>query len=329
MEDFESLFNPQTEASATSQKEVLEFNPKADKGKGGTYYALVRFVPWWKNPTKGSIQEKWTCWLTDPITEKGKFVDCPSSIGKPSPLQDMYWKLKKSENAATQKKADIFSRRHSFASLVQVIKDDNNPETEGKIMVWRYGVKIWEKINAELKPVIGEKHDPFDPLEGKVLAVIVTKVSGFNNYDQTKFVDKKIPLCIPNENGKLKPITPESDKSKVFEWVKENSPDLEKYGYKEWDDDTAEYVNNVIVAVTGENTNTQKYDNVVNRKKESVSNTQSVENITSSDINLDDQDDDQDDDDLDLPDLNLDDDKDDDNDVGGIGGDLEDALKSL
>ena len=181
MENFDALFNPQVEVKDQTSKNNDEYSPSADKGTGGVYKSIIRFIPWWKDPTHGSIQDKWVAWIEDPLTQKGRAIDCPSSIGKPSILQDMYWKLKKSDNVAMQKKADIFSRRHTFASLVQIIKDQNNPELEGKIMIYRYGVKIYDKINAELKPMIGEKHDPFDIINGKPFALVITKVSGYNN----------------------------------------------------------------------------------------------------------------------------------------------------
>jgi hypothetical protein len=225
-----------------------------------------------------------------------------------------------------QKLAQSFSRRHSYASLVQVIRDENNPEAEGKIMVFRYGVKIWEKINAELKPVIGEPHDPFDTLGGKAFALVITKVSGFNNYDQSKFVDKRIPLCQPNADGKLIPITPQSNKREVFEWVKTQSPDLSKYAYKEWDQDTYDYVNHVIVAVTGEGQVSTKYANVVN--KEAAKSTGPVSGpstgITTKEISVGELDL-SGGDGLDIPDLDL-------GNLGGskgIDGDLDDIIGKM
>jgi hypothetical protein len=103
-------------------------------------------------------------------------------------LQDMFFKLRKSESVQEQKKAEIFSRRHNFATLVQVIKDENQPELEGKILTYRFGKKLWEKIQAELKPIMGEPHNPFDLLAGKAFHLKITKVSGFNNYDQSKVI---------------------------------------------------------------------------------------------------------------------------------------------
>ncbi len=319
-ENYDALFNPQTEVPDSGTTNNEEYSPSAQKGKNNVYQSIIRFVPWWKNP-KQSVIDKWTCWLTDPVTERGRFVDCPSSIGKPSVLQDMFWKLKKSESVALQKKAQIFSRRHSFTALIQVIKDENNPELEGKILAWRFGVKIWEKINAELKPVIGERHDPFDILNGKVFALVITKVKGFNNYDQAKFHDKKVPLCIPNDEGKLVPISPDTDKRKVFEWVKENSPDLDKYSFKEWDQETYDYVNHVIGAVTGEASVSKNYSSLQNKEtEEGDKDSGGIESsdISSEDLNLDSDDTNMPD--IDMPDLPK---------SEGISGNLDDALKDL
>ncbi len=319
--DFNSLFNPNVEVKQQGSKNADEYSPSADKGTGGVYKAIIRFIPWWKDPTYGSIQEKWVAWLEDPVTQRGKSIDCPSSVGKPSPLQDMYWKLKKSDNVAMQKKAQVFSRRHTYASLIQVIKDANNPEMEGKILTYRFGVKIWEKINAELKPLIGEKHDPFDILNGKAFGLVITKVSGFNNYDQSKFLNDKIPLCIPSD-GKLNPITTETDKGSVFEFVKESSPNLAKYGYKEWDQETHNYVNHVISAVTGQANVSQNFADVSNQ--ESIAPSGSGMGITSQELNIDDlgggintelpN--------LDIPNLETPSD-------AGISGNLDDVLKNL
>lgn len=287
-ENYDAFFNPGVEAPASPSSKTEEYNPSADKGKGGTYQSIIRFVPWWQDPKHGSIQDKWVSYLVDPMTQRGRYIDCPSSVGKPSPLQDTYFKLKKSESVQMQKLAQNFSRRHSYASLVQIIRDENAPETEGKIMVFRYGIKIWEKINAELKPVIGEPHDPFGSLTGKAFALIITKVSGFNNYDQSKFVDKKIPLCIPNADGKLIPIKETSDMQTVYEWVKTNSPDLSKYAYKEWDQDTFDYVNHVIISVTGEGQISSKYAGIVSKDSKPAADvpTAGLAKITSQEISV-------------------------------------------
>ena len=103
----------------------------------------------------------------------------------------------------------------------------------------------------------------------------------------------------------------------VFNFVKENSPDLGKYGYKEWDKDTHDYVNHVISAVTGQANVSQNYANVKNDAPAS-------NDITSQDLNIDELDKGINTDlpDLDLPNLDTPSD-------AGIGGNLDDVLKNL
>jgi hypothetical protein len=328
--DLNSLFHPNVEMGDTSQKNLSEYNPSADKGQSGIYKSIVRFVTWWQDP-QHSINEKWVCWLVDPVTSKGRFIDCPSSVGKPSILQDMFFKLRKSESVQEQKKSEIFSRRHSFAAVIQVIKDDQNKELEGKLLVWKFGKKVYEKIEAEKKPVIGEPHEPFDLLDGKAFAIVVTKVSGFNNYDQSKFIDKKIPLLIPNKDGKLVPINDKTPRESVFNFLKESSPDLSKYSYKEWDQEINDYVNQVIVAVTGQVPSTG-YAGVRNdmnkpaQKPAPAVPPKSGSGITATELSIDDLNSPGEHSmnalDLELPDLNTSNDF-------GLGGDLDEALGNL
>jgi hypothetical protein len=324
-DNFDALFNPQIDMGGATGPATEEYRVGADQGKNGVYQSVIRFIPWYKNPSE-SIIEKWVSWLVDPVTQKGRFVDCPSSIGKQSPLQDMFWKLKKSESVQEQKKAEVFSRRHSFTALIQVIKDDNQPDLEGKILVYRFGKKLWEKINAEMKPVIGEPHNPFDLLNGKAFALIITKVSGFNNYDQSKFVDKVIPLAIPSDKGELGFINANTDKQSVFNFLKENSPELDKYGFKDWDQETHDYVNGVIAAVTGRAVVSTNMASVQAQTSGSNPTGQQSSNtgISSTEISLEDLDTDQsspsDMPSIDLPDIP---------DVNNDLGDIDDVLKGL
>jgi len=324
--NLDDLFHPKVEMGDKPSSAYAEYQPSADKGQNGIYKSIIRFVTWWQDP-QHSISDKWVCWLVDPVTNRGRMVDCPSTVGKPSPLQDMFFKLRKSESIQDQKKAEIFSRKHTYAAVVQIIKDDQNKDLEGALLIYKFGKKIFEKLEAEKKPVIGDPHEPFDLIDGKAFALIITKVSGFNNYDQSKFIDKKIPLLLPNEEGKLIPINLNTPREQVFNFLKENSPDLSKYGYKEWDQEVHDYVNQVIVATTGQ-VPSSAYADVRNLPQQPASKAQPQQpistGITSSEISLDElntgglsglPD-------LDLPDLNTSSDL-------GIGGDLDDALKGL
>lgn len=253
MENYNDLFNLDADdfkEKKTQGGQAEVFKPLPDKGKEGVYSAVVRFVSWHKDPKK-SITKKWTTWLVDPLTDEGKYVDCPSSIGKKSVLQEIFFKYYKSDSAADKKIAKAFSRRPTYASVVQIIKDDNNPDTVGKLMIWPYGTKIHNKIQEQIQPDFGEPHIPFDIFTGKAFHVKVQSIGGYNNYDSCKFLDTRQPLLI---DGKpVEKITehdsPEERKRKmqtIIKYLEDNSPDLSKYDYKEWDEDTHKFVQTVI-----------------------------------------------------------------------------------
>jgi len=337
--DMDALFHPKVDMGTDKGAKTNEgeYSPSADKGTNGIYQSVIRFVTWWQDP-QHSFTDKWACWLVDPMTNRGRSVDCPSSVGKPSPLQDMFFKLRKSESVQEQKKSEIFSRKHVYAAIVQVIKDQHNKDAEGKLLIYRFGKKIYEKIESEKKPIVGDPHEPFDLLDGKAFQLIITKQSGFNNYDQSKFIDKKIPLLLPvnvkgqvvpfgTEGIKLQPINDKTPREIVFEFLKTNSPDLSKYGYKEWDQDTHEYVNQVILAVTGQ-TPSSAYADVRNnqgQKAPAAAPQKPATGITTSELSLDDLDVNSpitDLPELDLPDVNS-------NNNFGLPGDLDDAIANL
>jgi len=336
--DLNSLFHPNVEMGGTKTSQTEgEYNPSADKGTNGVYQSVIRFVTWWGDPQHSFI-DKWVCWLVDPVTNRGRTVDCPSSVGKPSPLQDMFFKLRKSESVQEQKKSEIFSRKHQYAAVIQVIKDQHNKEAEGKLLVYRFGKKIFEKIEAEKKPLVGDPHEPFDLIDGKAFQLVITKQSGFNNYDQAKFIDKKIPLLLPvnakgevvafgTEGLKLQPINERTPREVVFNFLKQNSPDLTKYAYKEWDEEMHDYVNQVILAVTGQTPSTGFADvrNNAGKNAPAAPQQKSSSGITTSELSLDDLGADAgitDLPDLDLPDIGS-------NNNFGLGGDLDEAIATL
>ena len=289
--NLDDLFAPKVKIEDDKPKKLGEYNVSADKGKNGVYRSIIRFIPWWKDPSN-SVKGKFTCWLVDPLTNKGRYVDDPASVNQPSILNDTYWKLKNSNNAALVQQADRFSRKQTFASLIQVIKDDNQPELNGKILIWRFGKKIQDKLNLEKNPPIGESRNPWDIINGRYFALQVTKVSGFNNYDNCQFIDFKNPgLQLYNDNNTLVEIVNEnSDKQKVFEYLQANSPDLDEYSFKPWTKDITDYVYHVVSLVLNQNVSpvSNTIASVVNAPTDpaSIPTVQGVNTVAQTDMNL-------------------------------------------
>lgn len=218
----------------TSNSEV--YKPTADDGKDGTYKALIRFVPNPKNP-RNSLVKKYVHWLTDASGE-GKLVDSPTSIGEKCPIADAFWKLRKSDSAVDRKISEKLKRREQYYALVKIIKDPQNPDFEGTYKIFKFGYKIKEKIDAELKPDFGEPTQIFDLFEGKNFELIITRQGEFNNYDKSKFSSARSPITI---NGKAAERNAEFMASIKEEIT--SAPDLTAYEYQVWDDQTRDFVN--------------------------------------------------------------------------------------
>jgi hypothetical protein len=292
MENFQDIFNLNAEdfVEKAESRESELYKPDPKKGKDNVYKSLIRFVPFHKDPKKSKVK-KYSYWLTDPLTSEGFSVDCPSSINQKSIIQDTYWKLKKSPSVAEQKLAEKFKRRENYYALVQILKDDQDPSLVGKIKVMKFGQKLNNIIQSDLQPEYGKAYNPFDPFKGRVMALTVTIVASYNNYDLSKFVGEETPVML---DGKPLQQTKE-DMGKFVEFLKTNSPDLSNYDYKEWTDETREKVKAAIEntvptmrTVEGIQKEASKPQNIsVAETAKAVNSIESEKSVDLDDLNLD------------------------------------------
>ena len=240
------IFNLDAEALVTPTKKEgskdLEFyKPYPEDGKDGVYKALVRFLPNVADAQKSKIH-KYYVYLSDPSSGNGFSVDCPSTVGKKSILKDIFWKLQNSNSAADKELSKKFSRKEDYYSLIQVVQDKNRPELEGKIMIFKFGKKLNDMIEAQLKPEYGDPVNPYDLFNGKLFSIHARKVGEWNNYDLCSFVGERCPIEV---NGKKMEKTQE-DMDKIVEYLKTGPQNLASFDYKDWDNETAEKVASVI-----------------------------------------------------------------------------------
>jgi hypothetical protein len=246
MSNLNDIFNLSNDmfVTQTQQKESrdLEFyKPYAENGKDGVYKSLIRFVPNPVEPAKSKIH-KYYVYLKDPVTGDAFSVDCPSTVGKKSVLKDLFWKLKQSHSAADQELSKSFSRKEDFYSLIQIVKDPNKPELEGKVMLWKFGKKVNDMIESQLKPEYGEACNPYDLFDGKLFAVHVRKVGDWNNYDLCQFIGERTSIEVEGQKMQKK----QDDMEKIVEYLKTGPSNLTSFDYKDWDDELTEKVMTVI-----------------------------------------------------------------------------------
>jgi hypothetical protein len=268
-----SVTDVDTHETATASSTNDVYKPTADQGKDGTYKALIRFVPNPANP-RNSLVKKYVHWLTDASGE-GKLVDSPTSIGEKCPIADAFFKLRKSDSAVDRKMSEKLKRREQYYALIKVIKDPQFPENDGTYKIFKFGYKIKEKIDEELKPAFGEPTQVFDLFEGKNFELIITRQGDYNNYDKSKFSASKSAI---NIDGKTAEKTKE-----VMSAIKaelDKAPSLEPYEYKPWDDEARDFVNSILRQYLNPGS---AMDEIVNTKKATTKATAATKAQESSD----------------------------------------------
>ena len=162
-----------------------EWKPTVDKAGNG--YAVLRFlpategqdVPWvryWDHGFKGPTG-RW--YIENSLT----------SIGKDDPVSEMNSQLWNSGRDEDKETARARKRRLHYVSNVYVVSDPSNPENEGKVFLYKYGKKIFDKIMDVMQPQFQDEKpvNPFDFWGGADFKLKIRQVEGYRNYDKSEF----------------------------------------------------------------------------------------------------------------------------------------------
>lgn len=173
----------------------------------GNYYGEIRFLP----APEGEDSPMVLLYKHFYKSEIGKWYinNCPTTLGgndHPCPVCDAntaYLEPLGGWNDAG-KEAQEFVRnrkRHMYyMANIYVVKDPANPENEGKVFLFKFGVKIHTKIMNAIKPQFEDETgiDPFNLWDGATFKLKVTKVDGQTTYDNCSFADPS-PLLTDDE----------------------------------------------------------------------------------------------------------------------------------
>jgi hypothetical protein len=164
------------------------------KDDTGSSNALIRFLPQPDPEMPPTIS-----FFQHGFKEKGKwFIDnCPSTFDNPCPVCEHiqpYWDEDTEESANYARR---YSRTKQFIANILVIKDLIKPENDGKVFLFKFGVKIYEKIEEKIFPEseLDESIQIFDPWVGCNFKLKLRQKSKRNNYDNSVFVDNKGPVA--------------------------------------------------------------------------------------------------------------------------------------
>jgi hypothetical protein len=168
-----------------SYKDDRIWKPELDKASNG--YAVIRFLP----PVEGE-DIPWARIFSHGFQGPGGWFieNCPTTLGMKCPVCEangLLW------NSGSEKDKDIARKRKrklSYISNILVVSDPKNPHNEGKIFLFKYGKKIFDKIMERLQPEEIEGNEPinvFDYWKGANFKLRVRNVAGYVNYDKSEF----------------------------------------------------------------------------------------------------------------------------------------------
>ena len=160
---------------------------KAVVDKSGNGYAVLRFLP----AVEGEDMpwaKVWNHAFQGP-TGQWYIENSLTTVGKNDPVSEMnsaYW------NSGVESDKEIARRQKrklQYFANVFVVEDPANPQNEGKVMLYRFGKKIFDKCMEAMQPAFKDETavNPFDFWEGANFKLKIRKVDGYWNYDKSEF----------------------------------------------------------------------------------------------------------------------------------------------
>jgi len=189
---------PQDKKSYTDER---LWKPVVDKTGNG--YAVIRFLP----AVKGEDlpwAKVWNHAFQGP-TGQWYIENCLTTQGQNDPVAEMnsaYW------NSGVESDKEIArkqKRKLQYFANIYVVQDSANPHNEGKVMLYRFGKKIFDKCMEAMQPAFEDETpmNPFDFWEGAEFKLKIRKVDGYWNYDKSEF---SAPSPLFDDDDKLEEI---------------------------------------------------------------------------------------------------------------------------
>lgn len=195
--DFSALKKTRKNALDSLTREVEKLNKGSDNGpderfwkpevdKAGNGYAVIRFLPAPKGEDVPFVR------IFDHGFQGpgGWYIEKSlTTIGQNDPLGEYNGRLWNSGIEANKEIARKQKRRLKFISNIYVVSDPANPKNNGKVFLYQYGKKIFEKVNEAMHPQFEDEEamNPFDFWEGANFKLKIRNFEGYQNYDKSEF----------------------------------------------------------------------------------------------------------------------------------------------
>ncbi len=197
-----SLDKLNSQLSQIAQKSYSDPNEgkfwKPSRDKAGNGFAIIRFLPAPGNEDMPFVR-LWDHGFQGP-TGLWYIENSLTTIGKDDPVSELNSKLWNTGVDADKEQARKQKRRLHYIANIYVIKDSGNPDNDGKVFLFKFGKKIFDKLNDLMNPQFEDEKpiNPFDLWEGASFRLKIRQFEGYANYDKSEF-DGPAPLFEDDE----------------------------------------------------------------------------------------------------------------------------------
>jgi len=184
-----------------SYKDERLWKPELDKSGNG--FAVIRFLP----AVEGEDMpwaKVWNHAFQGP-TGQWYIENSLTTISQKDPVSELnssFWNtgLESDKEIARKQK-----RKLQYFSNIYVVSDSKHPENEGKVFLFRFGKKIFDKLMAAMQPEFEDESpiNPFDFWEGANFKLKIRKVDGYWNYDKSEFDS---PTALFDNDGQIEEV---------------------------------------------------------------------------------------------------------------------------
>src|SRR5210317_140217 len=159
---------------------------KPDLDKTGNGYAVIRFLPSvegedlpWQRIWSHAFQDKGGWYIENSLT----------TLSQKDPVSEENTRLWNTGVDSDKEIARKRKRKLSYYSNILVVSDPKHPENEGKVFLYKFGKKIFDKITEAMQPAFEDEQaiNPFDFWKGANFKLKFRKVDGYWNYDKSEF----------------------------------------------------------------------------------------------------------------------------------------------
>jgi hypothetical protein len=159
---------------------------KLECDKSGNGYAVIRFLPA-PNGEDLPFVKLYSHAFQGP---GGWYIENSlTTLGQKDPVSEYNTMLWNNGTDAGKEAARKQKRKLTYIANIYVVKDPANPENEGKVFLYKFGKKIFDKLTAAMQPEFEDEEaiDPFDFWGGANFKLKAKNVAGYRNYDSSEF----------------------------------------------------------------------------------------------------------------------------------------------